>query len=186
MTSAARIAANRANARHSTGPRTARGKTASSHNACKHGFRSASAPHTNPEFEALLDAFRAEHHPTTLAEESCVRTIATAVCKIHEIDRLDYEAFNTCPIPVYIARLHTLSRYRVSAENALHKALNLLLTLKPQRPPLASFVQKERQTTNEQRRTHFTMFTDAPPLPVHRHHRHRRPSLISGNLPPPQ
>jgi hypothetical protein len=95
MTSAARIAANRANARHSTGPRTARGKTASSQNACKHGFRSASAPHTNPEFEALLDAFRSEHLPTTPAEESCVGTIATAVWKIHEIDRLDYEAFAT-------------------------------------------------------------------------------------------
>ncbi len=98
MTSPTRIAANRANARHSTGPRTARGKTASSHNACKHGFRSPTAP-TVPEFEALLEDFRAEHLPATPAEESCVHTIATAVWKTREIDRLDNEAFATFSSP---------------------------------------------------------------------------------------
>jgi len=42
MATAAQIAANRANAQHSTGPRTPEGKTASSMNALKHGADAAS------------------------------------------------------------------------------------------------------------------------------------------------
>ena len=38
MTSARRIAANRANARHSSGPRSAKGKQRSAKNACKHNL----------------------------------------------------------------------------------------------------------------------------------------------------
>src|SRR4051794_33620317 len=41
MTSDARIAANRRNAQHSTGPRTAAGKARSSQNPTKHGLTSA-------------------------------------------------------------------------------------------------------------------------------------------------
>src|SRR6266851_1680995 len=107
MPSAARIAANRSNARRSTGPRTPRGKAASSRNACKHGFRSSVLPPPTPEFTALLDAFRAEHHPATDAEESCVRSIALAVWHTRELDRLETEAFATCTIPVFVAKLHT-------------------------------------------------------------------------------
>src|SRR5260370_467463 len=109
MASAARIAANRVNARRSTGPRTARGKAASSRNACKHGFRSSAPPPPTPEFAALLDAFRAEHRPATVSEEFCVNAIALAVWHTRELDRLENEAFTTCPIPAFVAKLHTLT-----------------------------------------------------------------------------
>jgi hypothetical protein len=131
--SPARIAANRANARHSTGPRSASGKAVSSRNSRKHGFRANFVVPATPEFTAILEAFRAEHQPMTLAEECCVQTIAASVWKTRVIDRLDAEAFATCTVSGYIVRLHTLSRYRVSAENALVKALNRLLTLKDER-----------------------------------------------------
>ena len=41
MATQAQVAANRLNARKSTGPRTAEGKTKAAQNAVKHGFRAA-------------------------------------------------------------------------------------------------------------------------------------------------
>ena len=72
MATAAQISANRANARHSTGPRTPAGKAASTRNSTRHGFRSQSVllPGDDPaEYEALLVELREHFDPTDLTED---------------------------------------------------------------------------------------------------------------------
>ena len=62
----AQIEANRANAQHSTGPRTESGKSTSCLNNFRHGFRSTFQvlPTENEEeFESLLFVTRTEHQP---------------------------------------------------------------------------------------------------------------------------
>ena len=52
MTTSARAAANRANAKRSTGPRTSEGKTRAARNALRHGLNVAGSA-LNPEIEDL-------------------------------------------------------------------------------------------------------------------------------------
>ncbi len=71
----AQIEANRANAQHSTGPRTDQGKSTSCLNNFRHGFRSTFQvlPTENEEeFESLLFAMRMEHQPDTPTEHMLV------------------------------------------------------------------------------------------------------------------
>ena len=58
MTSAKRIEANRRNAKSSTGPRTARGKSLASRNAFRHGLASVALPmpKVSPQIELLAKA----------------------------------------------------------------------------------------------------------------------------------
>jgi len=58
MTSASIAARNRANAQHSTGPRSAAGKTAASRNAVKHGLLGVQALALPSEDQAAMDAHR--------------------------------------------------------------------------------------------------------------------------------
>src|SRR5882672_1737881 len=60
--SSARLAANTANAQHSTGPRTPAGQARSSQNARTHGLTARDliiAPHEREEFEELLNDYQA-------------------------------------------------------------------------------------------------------------------------------
>src|SRR5690242_2394362 len=50
-----RLAANRANAKRSTGPKTPAGKSHARLNAVKHGLRSSLPPDNTPGLEALVD-----------------------------------------------------------------------------------------------------------------------------------
>ena len=71
MASPAQIAANRANAQKSTGPRSAEGKSASRFNALKHGIDAASViiPGEDPaEYEALAAHYLDEYHPQSPSE----------------------------------------------------------------------------------------------------------------------
>src|SRR5690349_11786568 len=70
-----RIAVNRANAQHSTGPRSSQGKAASSMNNFRHGFcgrLTVLETESQPEFDAFLNALREEHQPSTPTEHILV------------------------------------------------------------------------------------------------------------------
>jgi hypothetical protein len=80
-----RLEANRRNARHSTGPRTAQGKATVARNPIKHGFFAAPqrwTPAQHRDFEALLDGFRDDFHPGDALEEGCVRILAESYVRM--------------------------------------------------------------------------------------------------------
>src|ERR1700688_359279 len=80
-----RLEANRRNAAHSTGPRTAAGKTRVARNAIKHGFFVAQerwTPRQRRDFEETLNGLREELKPRGMLEESCVTTIAESYVRM--------------------------------------------------------------------------------------------------------
>ncbi len=95
-TSDAKIAANRANAARSTGPKTPEGKAVSSMNALKHGLTARRVvvlndPDEDPaQFDHLLDELIDEHQPDGVTERFLVERIATCYWRLRRA--LRYEA----------------------------------------------------------------------------------------------
>jgi len=87
-----RAAANRLNAAHSTGPRTAAGKHRASRNALTHGLtaRTAVLPSEDPAaYEIHLSQFRAEYQPATPTETQLVRELADTAWRLNRIPLLE-------------------------------------------------------------------------------------------------
>jgi hypothetical protein len=81
MSTERKIEANRQNAQHSTGPSTPEGRAAVRLNGLKHGLCAETivVPGEDPaQFEAMLDAYRAEYQPATPTDEFLVRQLAMA------------------------------------------------------------------------------------------------------------
>jgi hypothetical protein len=76
VATAAQIAANRANARRSTGPRTPEGKAVSSRNALTHGAYAADDTILATAADTYLDDFRAHFQPANPFEEHLVAHLA--------------------------------------------------------------------------------------------------------------
>ncbi len=96
MASKRQNAANRANARRSTGPRTEDGRRASSLNALKHGLRSQLTviPGENPaDFQTLFDAFVEEAEPESARDLAAVRKIASCEWRLRRIAVIEAEMF---------------------------------------------------------------------------------------------
>ena len=90
MATPAQLEANRANAKKSTGPRTAEGKARSAENSFRHGFRSRSplAPGDDPaEFDALLDELLDHFSSADLTEQRAVREMACAEWRLRRVRR---------------------------------------------------------------------------------------------------
>lgn len=94
-----RVAANRANAANSTGPRTPEGKAVSRWNAVRHGLRSRvlippplAGQESPAEFEALHQALRAEFAPATPFEELLVESIAANQWRLARVIRAEGRA----------------------------------------------------------------------------------------------
>ncbi len=86
-----KAAANRANAQHSTGPRTAAGKARSSLNALRHGILARAAfiakidgGARRPEFDAILAGLAQEFQPQTTSEHLMVQQLAGCYWKPRE------------------------------------------------------------------------------------------------------
>jgi hypothetical protein len=97
MSSAAKIEANRRNARHSTGPRTEEGKAASSRNALKHGLRSDQLilfDETAEGFETFHAELSDSFAPGDAAESILVERIAVAHWRLRRVWRAEAAAFN--------------------------------------------------------------------------------------------
>lgn len=88
MASEAQIAANRANARKSTGPRTAEGKARVARNGLKHGLcaRDALLPEEDPaEFAALVEDLKARWRPADGTELALLLQYADATWRLSRI-----------------------------------------------------------------------------------------------------
>ena len=131
MATAAQIRANRANARRSTGPRTARGKAVSSRNRLCHGLRSNSAHHLlEPRLSRIRAEFEGEHRPRGEAQRACVMTMSMYAARTYLIDALMEEAFRD-PDPRKVAgRMMTLAQYALAAFGGFCNALRRLEKLK--------------------------------------------------------
>ena len=93
------LAANRANARRSTGPRTAAGKDVSRYNALTHGILAqavipeALAPYeSREEFDALHAALRQDLTPATSAEDLLVEQMAVTYWRLGRLYRAEAAA----------------------------------------------------------------------------------------------
>lgn len=88
MATDAQLTANRINAQHSTGPRSDQGKTRSSRNNLRHGFRSQSVllPGDDPaEYDALLAELTAHFQVRDLTEARFVREMADAEWRLRRV-----------------------------------------------------------------------------------------------------
>jgi len=92
MSTPAQLAANRDNAKKSTGPRTVEGKEASRFNALKHGADAESVviPGEDPEqYAALAADYTREFEPATAREQFHVETLVRAAWQKKRLERVE-------------------------------------------------------------------------------------------------
>ena len=100
MASDRQLAANRANARKSTGPRTGRGKSVSSMNALKSGIyaKSRLLPYEDPaEYEALRDGYYRDFAPANTDESELLDDLIANRWKVRRLQAA-YDDFWNCKI----------------------------------------------------------------------------------------
>jgi hypothetical protein len=127
MTSTAKIEANRRNAQHSTGPKTAEGKAASSRNALRHGLTARQLilfDETEEDFANFHDELRAAHAPADAAEAALVERIAIAHWRLRRVWRAEAGVLNR--------EARAAQRHQIRAE--MVKALAAALAAKPPGP----------------------------------------------------
>jgi hypothetical protein len=128
-----KLEANRANAKKSTGPRTARGKACSRRNAIRHGLTSTTGvfhcdgtphdPELRPLWQALHEKFGGRDATTDALIEEAVTEWA------HQIEAFRLEQSRpelTAPLPDSAAGLASLHRYIRKSERALLRTLRVL------------------------------------------------------------
>ncbi len=139
-TSPAQLAANTANARHSTGPRTPEGKIRSSQNASKHGLTARGviiAPDTDEqqEFNDLLAQFHAEIQPQGAIQQTLFDQLVASAWNLRRVRRMEAELWDGSSNED-IARnvdlqlkIDRLARHHTRIERSFHRCLKELKTL---------------------------------------------------------
>jgi hypothetical protein len=91
MPSSAKIAANKTNAKRSTGPRTPAGKARSSRNATKFGLFSGTFTHPGEEkdYAAIRASLRDAFDPQTASEQAALDQICGAVWRLRRCNQLE-------------------------------------------------------------------------------------------------
>jgi hypothetical protein len=129
-----RAAMNRANALHSTGPRSPEGKSASSRNSLKHGLASGQLmmPGEDPAaFEALVQDLLEEHQPAHATEELLIHQMAQSWWLAQRALGLQNDCFTASGIDE--KRLALFLRYHATHQRAFHKALSTLIRMQKDR-----------------------------------------------------
>ena len=171
MVSEAQMAANRLNAQKSTGPRTARGKVALARNALKHGLTAKTVvlfDESKTAFERFHQAQALDFEPRTAGECALVEQIATLGWRLRRASRAEAALLNgeakrrharlvvDGPHPLFqidasimfdrfIHEMDTLTRYEVSIDRQLNRAIALLERLQMQRSRRDASVQEVRE-----------------------------------------
>ena len=160
MSTEKQIAANQANAQHSTGPKSEAGRAASSQNNFRHGLTCGIFAllgwENHDEFYTLLDDLAAEHQPVTPTERLLVEKMAQSwwlrtralllqgIC-FHDkapICNQDQEK----DLALYV-------RYQTTHDRAFHTALNALLKLRAEKrkAEIGFESQKQREAAETRR-----------------------------------
>ena len=130
--SAKQLAANRRNAKKSTGPRTPAGKRRSSRNSLKHGFLArhvlvsgGDGAEAHAEFDRLLADLFAELRPQGIIEEALVERIATCYWRLGRAQRYEVGAIRAsldeCQRPLDNPDLRRLERKLARAQTRLEE-----------------------------------------------------------------
>jgi len=167
MTSDARIAANRANAEQSTGPRTEEGKARSSQNSIKHGFTSRQItilPEDQPVFDEMLAQYHAELRPEGILELDFFQQLVRASWDMRRASTLEAQlvAGNIDPLadPGLAKDAERYARYYHRAQRLYSSSLRRLRELQDLRaarlqlpeaanenlPPLADGLRSAKRT----------------------------------------
>jgi hypothetical protein len=156
MATDAQIAANRRNARRSTGPRTPEGKARSSRNHLIHGLlaKGLIEGESPDELLAIHEDFRAQFDPQTLAENALVERAALAYFRLARFAHVEGQflqrepaeaavpAWTSCAQPYdrvtnsfrnHERSLHNLGLYEDRLERSFDRAIRTLRILQAQR-----------------------------------------------------
>ncbi len=140
MSTQAQIAANRANAQHSTGPRTPDGRASSSQNNFRVGLTGDNFYvlewEKQEDFDHLLEDLRAEHQPATRTENLLVEKMAQSYWLSQRAGFLQKTCFDRegplCD-PVMEKLFALYLRYQTTHDRAFYKALGELLKLRAEK-----------------------------------------------------
>lgn len=132
-----RVAANRANALHSTGPRTSDGKLRSAQNALTHGLTSRAPVIPGEDREAYrthCEQLRAEYRPQTPTEAELVQDLADTTWRLHRVPRLEAELLRSHDrVKDCHQALATLSAHGQRLSRQFHKTLTQLRAIQAER-----------------------------------------------------
>ncbi len=157
MSTEAQIAANQANAQHSTGPTTKDGKAASCQNNFRWGFCGAFtllASEDEEEYHSLVTALRAEHKPSTVTETILVEKMG----QHHWLGRRAINLQNVTmeledmPLRDKERQFSLFMRYQTTNDRAFHKCLNDLLKLRAEKRRTEIGFERQRQREAEEAR----------------------------------
>jgi hypothetical protein len=137
-TSPAQLAANAANAQHSTGPRTSEGKNRSSQNASKHGLTAREVvitPGEQEEFDQLVADYQADVKPQGAIQQTLFSQLVAAAWNLHRIRRMEVELCAGASYKDLLAnhdlqdQLDRLARHHTRIERTFHRSLKELKAL---------------------------------------------------------
>ena len=188
-TSPERLAANAANAQHSTGPRTPEGQARSSQNARTHGLTARDlviAPDEREEFEELRNDYQTSVKPQDGIQQSLFEELVGAAWNLRRARRKEVQlCSNTALEADQLGReLDRLVRYKTCIERTFHRSLKELKALqtnsfiaatlpeiiRPHVPPLANATQIAKRTQEFEKRDSLRLLKsllESPP-PVSR------------------
>ena len=158
MLSQARLAANAANARLSTGPRTLEGKARSAQNARKHGLTARDvvvATEDREEFEELQASLYEELQPHGVLEQTIFNLALAASWRLLRITRIEAglgepdAGIDPLADDGLDRTLTRLARYEANAQRSLYRAVKEL---------------RDLQTNRALRAAHPELTAGAPPL----------------------
>ncbi len=150
MSTPSQIAANQANAKKSTGPKTAAGKAASARNNFRHGFTGAFSVVEGEDqsgFDQLLEALLGEHQPATPTESLLVEGMAQHYwMKQRAIRRQStLQEQDERQLALYL-------RYQTANDRAFHKCLDHLLKLRAEKRKAEIGFESQRRKQAEEAR----------------------------------
>ncbi len=133
MATSAQVTANRANALHSTGPRTEEGKARSAANSFKHGFFSKAfivSDDEQADFDTLVASLEQSLRPDDIIAEDLFAQLLHATWNLHRLRRLENEIYAGSVNPLLddgaTQRLELLARHRVRFERSRRAAMKEL------------------------------------------------------------
>jgi hypothetical protein len=144
MSTEAQLNANRENARHSTGPRTAEGRSRSSQNALRFGLFSTKncvRPDETEEYEALTSALWDDLHPQSPLQEMFATEVVRAAWRLRRCTEVEAAlAEKTTGDPMLdndLLRTQTaVDRARSQSHGIIRRSLAEIRRLQAEQPPI--------------------------------------------------